>query len=426
MNQFIVIIIHSSLLVVQCLLVPLWYLLGIIVPSIRKRLSFELERQGEETDRADFAFELSSQGELEQVAPLIYDSLDRGKTVQVIYSSPSLNTAIEELESLYKGRFFWLRLPLLTYFPIRTGFTMNIAGWLKSGRLYFCRYDFFPELILLAKSRGALLFSATLKNKSISGLSSFYNRGIYSLFDSIYTASPTDVERFESLGVTDKAKFYDFRQIQILRRIQKTKRSLEPLINILNPYPRENRLMMGSCWPYEMSVFADEKMKDDLQLNRFSLILAPHKLGESFLSDLLTEIREYWEEIDPTIIQRDGSVMQGKHHSVIISLIPGALCEAYTLVDHTFVGGGHGRSVHSLLEPWLSGSEVYCGPKTHRSTEFDLINSKRPDMLHIVEDPSLLYQTFLSCKEKNVTLNTEEMWNSLNQQYTKIVEELNA
>lgn len=426
MAKLLVLTIHLSLLGLQILLVPLWYLLGIFIPAVRERLLFELKRQGVKTSQADFAFEVSSQGELEQVAPVIIDHLKSGATIQMIYSSPSLNSEMEKLAAQWGHQFFWYRLPLLTYFPVSSPLTGNVWGWLKAPRLEFCRYDFFPELVLIAAFRGARLFSATLKNKRTKGLKAFYFKGLYSLFHKIFCASPADVERFLSLDSTLKVSFYDFRQIQILRRLGLKKAALAPLEGLINDRPKESLLMMGSCWPYEMSVFTDSTFRQDLESGAVTLILAPHKLGEDFLSQLLTSARVHFPEIDPTIISKQGEIVEGDHSHVIVSLIPGVLCEAYSLVKHTFVGGGHGRSVHSLLEPWLAGSEVYCGPKTHRSTEYDLIMKNRPDMLHVVEDPSDLYQTFLECKKKTIELNLDDMRKELNQQYQTILEELNV
>ncbi len=426
MTRLIVVTLHLSLLLLQFVLVPLWYVLGIFSKSIRKRIQFERVQQGVSPVSADLGFEISSQGELEQVAPIIVDSLSNGQVVQLVYSSASLNEAIIKMAAEWPNQLFWKRLPLLTLFPLKTPLTSNVWSWFKAPGIFFCRYDFFPELVLMAFVKGAVLFSATLKNKSTKGLGAFYNRGLYSLFERIFTASPKDVERFKELGVKGKVSFYDFRQIQILRRLENPSKTLEPLEKLLNSFSSEQRLMLGSCWPYEMAVFSDSTLIKDIQDKSVCMVLAPHKLAQAFVDELIEEARRYFPELDPTIITKEGNIKEGKHSSVIISLLPGVLCEAYSLVSHTFVGGGHGRSVHSLLEPWLSGSEVYCGPRTHRSTEYDLIHSIRPDMIHIVEDPSSLYQTFLECKQKHAVLDTGLMRKDLNEQYLKIMEDFNA
>jgi 3-deoxy-D-manno-octulosonic-acid transferase len=66
--------------------------------------------------------------------------------------------------------------------------------------------------------------------------------------------------------------------------------------------------------------------------------------------------------------------------------LKGVLCEIYTSFEYAFVGGGHGVSVHSLLEPYLGGSIVFCGPRVHRSTEYTLIKENSPKRLFVAEE----------------------------------------
>ena len=317
---------------------PAWYVLGIFIPFIRNRLFFELKRQEVDTLHADMAFEVSSQGELEQVFPIINHFLKSGAVIQVIYSSPSLNNEIEKLARDWKGQFFWLRMPIFTYFPLKTPLTSNVWSWLKATRLDFCRYDFFPELVLIAAKRSARLYSGTLKNKNIKGFMGFYFEGIYSLFDRIYCASPVDKGRFLELNQAQEVFFYDFRQIQILRRLEQKNITLNPLTMFINDVPKDSLLMMGSCWPNEMSVFADSNFRDELKSGKITLILAPHKLNTGFIDEIISSAKIHFPDFDPTIIQKNGEIIYGKQSNVIVTLLAGVLCEAYSLVKHTFVG----------------------------------------------------------------------------------------
>ena len=70
------------------------------------------------------------------------------------------------------------------------------------------------------------------------------------------------------------------------------------------------------------------------------------------------------------------------------------------MFDHAFIGGGHGRSIHSVLEPFFGVSHIYCGPKVHRSTEYDFVKNKTPHFIHIVEKLELL--------NNQIDLNTDK------------------
>ena len=63
---------------------------------------------------------------------------------------------------------------------------------------------------------------------------------------------------------------------------------------------------------------------------------------------------------------------------VSLMLVPGIFCELYANFGQAYVGGGHLKSIHSVLEPYLGGAQIYCGPKTYRSTEFDFILGHSP------------------------------------------------
>src|SRR5690606_14635757 len=65
---------------------------------------------------------------------------------------------------------------------------------------------------------------------------------------------------------------------------------------------------------------------------------------------------------------------------------PGRLLELYPQFNFAYVGGGFGRSIHSVLEPLLAGCWSVCGPRIHRSTEFDLGQELLPGQLKVVSD----------------------------------------
>ena len=80
-------------------------------------------------------------------------------------------------------------------------------------------------------------------------------------------------------------------------------------------------------------------------------------------------------------------------------MTPGVLLEAYTFFGTAFVGGGHGRSIHSVLEPFLAGCNVFCGQKTHRSTEYDLVADISPSSIFVVYELGM-FATILNKKSE--------------------------
>ncbi|MCO4794784.1 MAG: hypothetical protein KC493_13780 [Bacteriovoracaceae bacterium] len=427
MSKMFVLFIQFVLIIIQATFVPLWYLLSLFIPSIRKRIIFENTKQGKYTEKVDVLFEVSSQGELEQIGPILHDTLKEGKVVQLIYSSPSLNSDIKKLSGMYPSTFYWLRLPLLTYFPIRTPFTSNVWSWSKGEVLNFCRYDFFPELLLWSFFHRARLFSGTLKNKKLKNVSGFYLRGVFSLFENIFTASDADLKRYKELGYLGKVEFFDFRQIQIIRRLKIKCKKLKILEDLLQETPITKRVVIGSCWPVEMDILSDRGLVDSIVKGEMKLVLAPHVLSSDFIENIVKKIKDYAPELSPLFIEDDGRLVGDTSSNIIISKLKGVLCETYTLFGHAFVGGGHGRSVHSLLEPYLAGCRVYCGPKIHRSTEYDILMSESPEQIHIVEQLKEMYQTLMKYIENPIVSNSKDKRaEAIQDKYKILMGELNV
>jgi len=64
--------------------------------------------------------------------------------------------------------------------------------------------------------------------------------------------------------------------------------------------------------------------------------------------------------------------------NVIFVTEPGLLCDLYPFFDLCFVGGGFGKGIHSVLEPYIGGCDVLCGPNVSRSSEFSFIKGINP------------------------------------------------
>ena len=127
------------------------------------------------------------------------------------------------------------------------------------------------------------------------------------------------------------------------------------------------------------------EFKSKIKDGTYFALVAPHKLGPTFIRDMVRSITDQGLSVIVCSGEEDISFDRG---DVVILTVPAILCEMYTLFGDAYVGGGFGRSVHSLLEPILAGCRTFSGPKTFRSTEFDLaleIDSKRMIVLDTPE-----------------------------------------
>lgn len=347
------------------------YALVFWVPEIVERRRFELKNKNEagcESFRkkelvADYCFEFSSEGEYQQVASLIQDGLEVGKTFELVFFSPSVERAIIDLGQKYPEQIRYLRYPLLTMFPGH-----SFSNWVSAKKLFLVRYDFFPEFLLWSfhESHSLSLLWVTFKKLRLKGKSpGIYKRFFLKQSSSIFYASEDDLKDGMALG--HPGVFYDFRLEQIRRRLLTREakfdthfKSYSELKKLIANYPRNKRLIFGNAWPSDLKVL--KKIPDD-----FFLLVVPHKLEKKILEEFeegLSELRS------DTLISNGESF--SPTHTVILDK-KGVLCELYADFDYAYVGGGFEGSIHSILEPLVAGvPRISCGPANQRSTEFDL------------------------------------------------------
>ncbi|MBP5297342.1 MAG: hypothetical protein J6Y94_08450, partial [Bacteriovoracaceae bacterium] len=154
------------------------------------------------------------------------------------------------------------------------------------------------------------------------------------------------------------------------------------------------------AWPPEIGLLKNAAGQTEIKNGTWQLTIAPHQLRPAAVQALATLV-ENTLGLAPTIISPDLSATEVQQRlatrpSVVLLTVPGVLCELYTCFGHAFVGGGYGRSIHSLLEPYWAGCMLYGGPKVFRSTEYDYVVQNSPAWIHLLADAADFYPTCLA------------------------------
>ena len=367
-------------LIIRWLITPFIFSISFLFPGLRKRYLLEKNQNLTWPKQVDYLFEVSSEGELEQVLPLVKELLARKLTVQLVYCSESVKTKVERLQSEHHGLHIML-LPLLTN-------PFLFLKWAKGESFIMVRYDFFPELILYGMKSGVkfTLLLATLKGKKRI---SFIKRLIYQSFDQIIPSSELDRKRFLAEGLTHIGPAFDYRILQISNRIEGKEQTffndkdLQNVVDFVHSH-RGMKIILGSFWPVELDLLNNPQLINSVNSGDILLYIAPHKLDGETMSFIQVELEKRGYKV-----QREHEQLQ--KGAIILSGLKGVLCEIYSLFDISYVGGGFGRSIHSVLEPFLAHTKVICGPKTFRSTEYDLIMEEDPDVIIRIEQFDQFY-----------------------------------
>ena len=405
-------------LLIWGLFFPLFQILRVFFKNLNERYSQEIALNNSvRLEENEMTIQISSEGELEQAMSLLENLLTRGKKVQLMISSSSVLKKAKALSEKYPELDLKM-VPLVSYFWQKTPLSSNPSSFLSPHHLILCRYDFFPFLMLWGAKPSVKfsLISASLKGKKMNflgGMSKLYWNSLYSFFDFIIPASPQEQKRFCDLIPSFQGADFDFRQLRILSRLDQAPlklgcwKGLKVFQSYLDQFKKENRIILGSCWSEECSVLQNPAFLKDLGLRKCCLVIAPHKLNDEEILKLKQRIYTYCaayeEKISVEEIGEFPLTGQPLKAPVIIVRKPGILVELYQYFAHAYIGGGHGRSIHSVLEPFLAGCRVYCGPKTHRSTEFDLVSSHGDDKIQVIQDPSYFYDFYLKNKTVNIS-----------------------
>ncbi|MBT3981893.1 MAG: hypothetical protein HOE90_11100 [Bacteriovoracaceae bacterium] len=433
---------------------PLIYLFGralsaVHLPFIKRRENFELKNFlpasksfAEDGLKAHLAFEVSSEGEMQHILPIVEKALSSGLLVEIIYCSGSLEHFVTKFSvRTFAGEVRFLRLPLVTFFPgTFSGLqrARNPRSWLTADCFILVRYDFFPHLIdygINCASKSFIVLNASLKSKmkSISSnpLSKWWWNRFYSEFDLIVCPSEADSESFTQLGIeSKKIDTSDLRSLQIIDRVKASESKLESaphyqqILAWLEEAPKSKRVILGSFWPMEAALLSDSDFLSKIEAGEIKVFIAPHSLGPESIVDVMAELKKVVSSKSIELCILDGKNQEGviSKNSIVIFPYGGFLCEWYHHFGKAYVGGGHGVSIHSVMEPYWSSCQVFCGPKTHRSTEFDFIKNQNKDYPVVVGELSHFYrQAFNDDLEVTGTLNLDQVEKKSAQMVNQII-----
>lgn len=369
--------------------------LFLFIPGIRKRVQFENKNRLEtgsqsfkkNQEKADLCFEFSSEGEYQQVASLIEDALQMGKKIELIFFSPSVEQSIVDLASRFPEQIRYLRYPLLNF---------GFLNWVTSSELVLVRYDFFPEFFYwsLLPDRCLKILWMTFKKERVRGKKISWQKKLFlKNARTIVYASEADAELGKKLG--HPGAVYDFRMEQIKRRLDSRVQKFEKVFplyfefeEVLKNFPQERRLLFGNSWPNDLFLL------EHLPSNYF-LVLVPHQLTPEIIQTMKETLLRWGREVE--VISDDTRSLKAGNTYLVNK--KGILCELYGDFKKSYVGGGFGVSIHSVLEPLVAGSSISCGPVNYRSTEFDVAQS-----LHQIKEVSNQEEFLKWVQESTVTL----------------------
>jgi 3-deoxy-D-manno-octulosonic-acid transferase len=388
-------------LILRAFLAPLVIVISNFLPKVKKRLWFErknlLSGEWDKSFKAEILFHVSSEGELEQVRPLIVKYLEEGINVELLYTSESVEQKCLNLKSKYKKKLMAWRLPVLSFFPFSFFYFQSIFFQITAKVIVFCRYDFFPELLILKlfKKKMVLLSGSAKKTN-------WFKRECFELFDFIVAANHIEEAHFKNLNLRSNAKvtWCDFRIEQIKKRIDEKESTFikaesywQDLIRKMDQIPKKQKMIFGSIWPSDLHLLESADLKERILDKSITIVLFPHKLSDDFTQPIYEKCKNLFGN-DAVFFASNDQHPEYKGEAVMLLSKSGILCELYSQFLFSYVGGGFEHSIHSVLEPFLAQSFVTCGPKNHRSAEMDFILNLGHNYLRVINNKQEFEETY--------------------------------
>lgn len=361
MSRWLVLIIYNLFLIV--LVIPAILLLFLFDAKFRQSIPVRLRllsdlialRAKVKSGEKLIWIHSASMGEFEQARPLITELKSRNPSVKILatFMSPSG----------YEARKNYPDVDLVQYIPLDTPWSVvAFYSALKPDVGIIIRYEFWPNLILLAKSFNVPLFmiNGSLKPNAPYGKSwaRWFFHPIFSSYQKILTVSEIHTTRYKAIVPFHPyiKTMGDTRFDQVIKRSKDSDELVTKLTD-----PTRITVVIGSSWEEDEKRIFPAFLKLKSSHPELRLIIVPHEIHD----EAFTRI----QSVFPGLKVSKFSDWTGEPFDVLWVNAMGKLIKIYQACSAAYVGGGFGASIHNILEPAVYGIPVAHGPKYFRSPE---------------------------------------------------------
>ena len=331
--------------------------------------------------RPRFWIHTSSMGEFEQAKPIIAALKEKYPNGFVIVSffSPSAFDHVQD----YNSADFLCYLPFDSLRLARRFLTI-----IQPNAVIVIRHDIWPNHLAVAKFMGipTLLVNASIQHpeRFRKPLIRELYRFLFGSFDWVLTVSEESKSLYETyrLGRSRIEVIGDTRYDQVVQRAKEA----ENIIASLRKLKAGRKcFVVGSSWPSDEEIIFTALAHLHRERNMPWVILVPHEPAQEHVEKIERQLT--YNGISFTRLSNLDKI--GKEIEVLIVDRIGILASLYALGDLTFVGGGFGPGIHSVLEPAAFGKVILFGPRHTNSYEAGVL--KRKGVGIVVQNGEQLY-----------------------------------
>lgn len=312
---------------------------------------FRILREHIEPDAQYIWFHAASLGEFEQGRPLM-ERIRRDHPeykILLTFFSPSGY----EVRKNYAGA------DVICYLPFDT--PRNVRRFLKLAHpcmAFFIKYEFWQNYLKGLQRRGVPTYSVSSIFRKNQVFFRWYGGRYYKVltrFTHLFVQNEVSRELLATLGIHNVTVVGDTRFDRVIEIFEQAKQL--PLVEAF----KQGRpvLVAGSSWQPDEDIFipyfnAHPEMK---------LIIAPHVIGESHLTEIIGKLRR------PCVRYTQATPETAAAADCLIVDCFGLLSSIYRYGEMAYVGGGFGVGIHNVPEAAVYGVPVLIGPNNRKFRE---------------------------------------------------------
>ena len=312
---------------------------------------FRILREHIEPDAQYIWFHAASLGEFEQGRPLM-ERIRRDHPeykILLTFFSPSGY----EVRKNYAGA------DVICYLPFDT--PRNVRRFLKLAHpcmAFFIKYEFWQNYLKGLQRRGVPTYSVSSIFRKNQVFFRWYGGRYYKVltrFTHLFVQNEVSRELLATLGIHNVTVVGDTRFDRVIEIFEQAKQL--PLVEAF----KQGRpvLVAGSSWQPDEDIFipyfnAHPEMK---------LIIAPHVIGESHLTEIMGKLRR------PCVRYTQATPETAAAADCLIVDCFGLLSSIYRYGEIAYVGGGFGVGIHNVPEAAVYGIPVLIGPNNGKFRE---------------------------------------------------------
>lgn len=296
-------------------------------------------------------FHAASLGEFEQGRPLMERIRRQYPEYKILltFFSPSGY----EVRKNYEGA------DVICYLPFDT--PRNVKRFLSIANpcmAFFIKYEFWQNYLKALQRRHIPVYSVSSIFRREQIFFRWYGGRYYKVltrFTHLFVQNEVSKELLGKLGIRNVTVVGDTRFDRVMEIMQQAKQ-----LPLVEAFKQDYTVFVaGSSWPPDEDLFI-EYFNAHPELK---LIIAPHVIGESHLSEIIGKLKR------PYLRYTQANEENVKQADCLIIDCYGLLSSIYRYGEIAYIGGGFGVGIHNVLEAAVYGVPVMFGPNNKRFRE---------------------------------------------------------